>query len=444
MKLKYITLAVVISVVILSGCSVQKTATTTGNLSKIERFAQDTLFKTAHVGFVLLDEKTGKYVEEYNADKYFVPASNTKLFTTYAALKYLKDSLPGFYYHETKDTLYLKPNADPTFLNRDFKEQKVFDKIRSTNKAVIIEKAPSVGVTRLGNGWAWINYQSGEMPERTVMPIYANVVKFKISGDSVIAFPRYFQSGVKVRGNIMGKRVNVSRNMDDNTFVAVPANSNILTRSFTHKSDPSLAYRLLQDTLKSLNLSIKVVEPQKRDVNFWKPFHTQKTDDVLSPMMHDSNNFLAEHMLIMAGTQINGQLNEQLAISYLTKNDLSDLSTKFIWYDGSGWSRYNNVTPRAITDLLVKMKKEFGWKRISGILQKGNEGTVKGYYKGYENNIYTKTGTLGNNVISLSGYIITKKGNNYIFSLIANNQYKSASAVRKAFETFITDIIENQ
>jgi len=90
------------------------------------------------------------------------------------------------------------------------------------------------------------------------------------------------------------------------------------------------------------------------------------------------------------------------------------------------------------------MKKEFGWKRISGILQKGNEGTVKGYYKGYEENIYSKTGTLGSNVTSLSGYLITKKGNNYIFSFQVNNHYKSASSIRKAFETYITEIIENQ
>lgn len=444
MKLKYIALATITSLVVLSGCSVQKPVSTTGSLSKIERFAQDTLFKTGHVGFVLLEEKTGKLVEEYNADKYFVPASNTKLFTTYASLKYLKDSLPGFYYHETKDTLYLKPNADPTFLNRNFSEQKVFDKIRSTPKVVVIEKVPSTGITRLGNGWAWVNYQSGQMPERTVMPIYGNVVRFSIQGDNVIASPRYFQSGLRVRGNIAGKRVNVSRNMDDNTFVAVPANSNTLVRSFTHKADPDLAYKLLQDTLASLNKGIDVIAPRIRSKEFWKPFYTHKTEDVVRPMMHESNNFLAEHLLIMAGTQINGQLNDQLAISYLNKNDLSDLSSKFIWYDGSGWSRYNNATPKGIADLLVKMKKEFGWKRVAAVLQKGNEGTVKGYYKGYEENIYSKTGTLGSNVLSLSGYLVTKKGNNYVFSMMVNNHYKSALAVRKAFETYIIDIIENK
>src|SRR5690606_7554916 len=240
------------------------------------------------------------------------------------------------------------------------------------------------------------------------------------------------------------KKISITRDMDGNTFTARPSNSNVLSRPFTHKSDGDLSYHLLQDTLASLHKNIVITESVKRPNGFWQPFYTQKTDEVLTPMMHDSNNFLAEQLLIIAGSQMNGSLNERQAINLLLRKDLASLSNKFIWYDGSGLSRYNNVTPRTIADLLVKMKKEFGWKRISGILQKGNEGTVKGYYKGYENNIYSKTGTLGATSTALSGYLITKKGNNYIFSFLVNNHYKKASAVRKAFETYLVNIIENQ
>src|SRR5690606_21176710 len=112
--------------------------------------------------------------------------------------------------------------------------------------------------------------------------------------------------------------------------------------------------------------------------------------------------------------------------------------------DGSGLSRSNQVTPRGLTDLLLQMKKEFGWKKITSVLQKGNEGTVKGLYQGYENNIYSKTGTLSNNVLSLSGYLTTKKGNQYVFAMVVNNHFKPATPVRKAFEKYIINIIENQ
>ncbi len=46
------------------------------------------------------DASANKYLYNHNGQKYFVPASNTKLFSCYAALKYLGDSLPGLRYWE--------------------------------------------------------------------------------------------------------------------------------------------------------------------------------------------------------------------------------------------------------------------------------------------------------------------------------------------------------
>ncbi len=40
----------------------------------------------------------------YQGDKYFVPASNTKIPTCYAAMKYLGDSLVGLKYNIVNET----------------------------------------------------------------------------------------------------------------------------------------------------------------------------------------------------------------------------------------------------------------------------------------------------------------------------------------------------
>jgi D-alanyl-D-alanine carboxypeptidase/D-alanyl-D-alanine-endopeptidase (penicillin-binding protein 4) len=426
------------------GCGIQKSPNNSTALSNIEKFAQDTLFKTAQVGFILLDEKSGEVVERLNEDKYLVPASNTKLFTTYGALKYLKDSLAGFFYRETPDTLYIKPSGDPTFLNSDFKDQKMFDKLVSTNKVLVIEKVVSRALGVYGSGWSWANLELASYPERTVMPIYGNMVRFRVRDSKVVVSPSYFQDSLRVAHDIVGKKVRVVKNADKNTFVASTANTAVLARAFTIRYNPSLPYHLLQDTLKSLNKNLVIIEPQKRDRNFWRPFNTHKTADVVRPMMHDSNNFLAEQLLSMVGGAINGFPNDALAIANLKKNGLNVMSEPFHWADGSGLSRSNQVTPRGVAELLVQMKKEFGWERVADVLQKGNQGTVKGYYQGYENNIYSKTGTLGSNVLSLSGYLITKKGNNYVFSMIVNNHYKNANLVRKSFETYLKNIIDTQ
>src|SRR5688572_15632992 len=70
---------------------------------QIERSARknvldDAALQTAHVGISVFDPSIGKYLYNYQGDKYFVPASNTKIPTCYAAMKYLGDSLVGLRY----------------------------------------------------------------------------------------------------------------------------------------------------------------------------------------------------------------------------------------------------------------------------------------------------------------------------------------------------------
>src|ERR1035437_6729852 len=55
----------------------------------------------AQVGISVYDPGTARFLYDFQGDKFFVPASNTKLFTLYAGLKYLGDSLAGIRYRET-------------------------------------------------------------------------------------------------------------------------------------------------------------------------------------------------------------------------------------------------------------------------------------------------------------------------------------------------------
>src|SRR5690349_17335564 len=64
----------------LASCSVSK---------KISKQAEQKILDkpeltTAHVGIALYDVQAGKFLYKHNSDKYFIPASNTKLLTCYA------------------------------------------------------------------------------------------------------------------------------------------------------------------------------------------------------------------------------------------------------------------------------------------------------------------------------------------------------------------------
>src|SRR5687768_1795194 len=80
--------------IILTSCSVQR---------KISKSAKEVVLGnpaliSAHVGISIYEPATGKYWYDHDGDKYFVPASNTKIPSCYAAMKYLGDSLVGIKY----------------------------------------------------------------------------------------------------------------------------------------------------------------------------------------------------------------------------------------------------------------------------------------------------------------------------------------------------------
>jgi D-alanyl-D-alanine carboxypeptidase/D-alanyl-D-alanine-endopeptidase (penicillin-binding protein 4) len=197
------------------------------------------------------------------------------------------------------------------------------------------------------------------------------------------------------------------------------------------------ASRYLADTLHK----VVVREYNKFNNNEGIPIYSQPKDSVLKIMLHRSDNFYAEQMLLMVSNEKLGEMNDIGMIDTLLSTDLKDLPQKPRWVDGSGLSRYNLFSPQDFVWLLNRLKEEFGLQRLTALLPGANEGTLDGLYSSYENHIYAKTGTLSNNV-AISGYLITKKNKILLFSVLVNNHMTSAKAVRKRIEMFLTGIIE--
>src|SRR5881394_1311360 len=105
------------SLIILASCSVQKQI----SRSATQLVIKDSSLHTAHVGISIYEPSANKYWYNYQGDHYFVPASNTKLPTCYAAMKYLGDSLSGTISTENDTALFILPTADPTLLHPYFK-----------------------------------------------------------------------------------------------------------------------------------------------------------------------------------------------------------------------------------------------------------------------------------------------------------------------------------
>jgi len=476
---------------LISSCSVQK---------KITRSAQELVLKDssllkAHVGISIFEPATNKYWFNYQGDKYFVPASNTKLPTCYAAMKYLEDSLVGLKYGfaNDKDTigsiLAFQPTGDPTFFHRDYKKHAVWDFLKqksNTYKEQIAILDTTWQDERWGSGWSWSDYDADYMAERNVMPIYGNVVDVKLND--------YNERGIKDTNYFVDNHISLFTTQ--NTFFDILLNWNtyLISRDAAFAKQPLLQIRrdiksnvfwLDEGNRKFANVSIpfvtgnaegpwkisysttldilseelkyrfgklfsrskdtlyKFIGPDSRAVSIvikkWHKIHSQPTDSLLKPMMHRSDNFFAEQSLLMVSNEKLGVMSDAKIIDTLLKTDFKDLPQKPRWVDGSGLSRYNLFTPQDFVAILNKMKNEFGMERIKVILPTGGEGTISNYFKADSGYIYGKTGTLSG-VVAFSGFLYTKKGKLLIFSTLINNHQSSATDIRKAIEKFLKKI----
>jgi serine-type D-Ala-D-Ala carboxypeptidase/endopeptidase (penicillin-binding protein 4) len=430
-------------VVLLAACSSQRKI---GKAADATVFT-DTAVQHAHVGISLYDATANRYLYTHKANKYFVPASNTKLFTAYAAMKYLGDSLPGIKYYENDTAIYLVPTGDPSLLHSDFKTNPVINFLQKTNKHIYITDA-NWKEEALGNGWAWSDYNDDYMAERSALPVYGNMVhwvqEMNENAESSEGVPD--QASIysipeinwKVRfANVTRKAFFVKRNRDDNFFLITQGTEKKKQQDVpfvTHGIQSAL--ELLPDTI---GKAIDYLAEGAKNPHTYTTIHSQPTDSLLQPMMYRSDNFYAEQSLLMVSQAKLGEMSDAHIIDTLLKTDLNDLPQKPRWVDGSGLSRYNLFTPNDFIVLLNKMRHEFGMKRLQLILPTGGKGTLGNLYKQDSNYIFAKTGTLSG-VVALSGYLYTRKNKLLLFSVLVNNHTGSATNIRKQVEAFLTGI----
>jgi D-alanyl-D-alanine carboxypeptidase/D-alanyl-D-alanine-endopeptidase (penicillin-binding protein 4) len=424
-------------IIFLSSCSLQKQIDKTAKQDLIN--AGD--LKSAQIGISIYDPSTNTYLYNFQSDKYFVPASNTKIFTCYADMKYLGDSLIAARVFQQGNKILLLPTGDPTFLHPDFAKQPLLDYLKNFDSTKTITVITNNFQDKVyGAGWSWDDYNEEYMAERCALPVYGNVVKISGRKNNFTVFP-------SLKGNFSedstfpdtAKLGSVSRNMLLNNFALI-FNTNkdsVFTVPFcTNKSETNIA--LLRDILKAKISSSNDAVPSKDNFQI---IHSQPTDSLLKIMMHRSDNFYAEQSLLMVSNEKLGVMNDDMIIQFLLENDLKDIPQKPQWVDGSGLSRYNLFTPNDFVFILNKMKSEFTWNLITTIFPSSGNGTLLNHFKNTQGQIFAKTGSLNNNY-SLSGYLITKKGKTLIFSVLTGNDMAGGTLTRKAVEDFLTEIIE--
>ncbi len=371
-------------------------------------------YQPQFTGFLLVDPIAKDTLYSLNSAKYFTPASNVKIFTLYTGTKLLPQKMPALKYALENDTLYAEGTGDPSLLNPNIMDSTALHFLRGFKNIVV--NTHNLEGDKFMPGWAWEDYPYYFSPERTAFPLYRNVVKVVVQGDSLHIAPSYFKSKVLVREN------HPRRKLDRNEFfVSKQGNDTLQIPFLTHDS---LTLRLLGDALG------KTVLPSGRTPKEKKTLFGMPTDSLYKQMLWDSDNFTAEQLMLTASTTLSDTLSFTKARNYMLENHLSKMRQQPRWVDGSGLSRYNLFSPESFVFVLDRLKKEIDQGRLFALFPAWDaSGTVLQPKPDQNYFIYAKSGSVGNNY-NLSGYLRTKKGRVLLFSFMNNHFTRSPREIK--------------
>ncbi|WP_419211929.1 D-alanyl-D-alanine carboxypeptidase/D-alanyl-D-alanine-endopeptidase [Maribacter sp. X9] len=393
---------------ILTSCSSKKRSIG----KQLDKTLSAAFYKNQFTGVLVIDAETKDTIYQEHSDKYFTPASNTKIFTLFTALKSLSKKIPALKYSTVHDTLYFEGTGDPSFLHPYLKDSTALNFLKHQSNLVFV--TGNFQDEKFGPGWSWDDYQWYYSPERNSLPINGNVV-MTFKNPELNVTPIYFKDSVL---ELLHKN---NRNETENVFYYPPEQMDTLETPFITSTSTTIA--ILEQLLhKEIKTRLTMPHGTKQTL------YGIEADSLYVRMMHESDNFIAEQLLLLSASELTDTLTSEIARTHILENELKDLAQQPRWVDGSGLSRYNLFTPQNMVTVLDKLYTEIPQERLFTIFPAGGlSGTLKDRFIGDDKPyIYAKSGSLSNNYC-LSGYLLANSGKTLIFSFM-NNHFKQSSS----------------
>jgi D-alanyl-D-alanine carboxypeptidase/D-alanyl-D-alanine-endopeptidase (penicillin-binding protein 4) len=437
-----------------------------------------------HWGIAVRDAESGEWLVRLNAERHFIPASNTKLVVTSVALGELgaayRYETPVFVRAADGDSsaaeVLIIGRGDPTFSARFHEtDYSVTDTMADAIAAAGIRRvgditidasffgdrpvhgtwevadlteafAAPVDAFAVGEGTVQLVLAGGESPGRpasvsTVGPNGLQRVAWHLSTDTTGARTRVaiddlnrtdtiVITGSIAAGNVDTIRVAVTHPA---RFAARALEFALRTRGIRVDGD----IRIVRDSAEAELLRQQLHADYRRITTITSPPLTEIVAAILRP----SQNWMAEQLLKTLGAERRGIGGWSSGIDverrYLIGTASLD-STTFFLRDASGLSAQNLLAPEGIVDLLAHARRQpWGQAWYEALPEPGlEEGTLESRLLPLRGRLRAKTGSI-TNVNTLSGYVTTNDGRQLIFSVMTNGSGVSAAAVRQGVDRII-------
>jgi D-alanyl-D-alanine carboxypeptidase/D-alanyl-D-alanine-endopeptidase (penicillin-binding protein 4) len=143
-----------------------------------------------------------------------------------------------------------------------------------------------------------------------------------------------------------------------------------------------------------------------------------------------SDNFFAETLIKALGMEF-GAGGTTAAGADVVESTVGELGLRTVTVDGSGLSRSNRTSPRAVVSLLTAMSEsEYAEPFYDSLAVAGRTGTLSSRMRrsAARDRCHAKTGTLSN-VSALAGYCDTLSGDRVAFAFLMNGVWPSSARV---------------
>jgi len=416
-------------------------------------------------GIIVENIDEDKMLYRLNDDKYFIPASNTKLLTTATfLLKFGVDftiNTPVYIKRngEKIEELIIWGKGDPSLEKSDL--ETIVEKIKELNinyikKITLIESklteypinnswefsdlyfyyAVPVNSLILDENTVTLTLSPNQVNERVVLKwsnelagkqwliINEGITVNEKEKDTISLNPLGLEAKLKIMGNLS---VN---NSEDNWWLSIPNPS----QYFQDSLEDILAKNQIK--VGEVNIINEGKNFNLEDADLLLEFQSPNSQKLVTVTNQDSNNLYAEILL----NYLTGDGDDKFTSQKKILEELGISKNDYRLKDGSGLSRQNLVTPQSLVALLKLMEKtNYGDTFRNSLSLAGVNGTLKNRFQNDDNikgNLWAKTGTL-TGVSALSGYLYIKGKDRLIFSIIVNNSPSSGKDLRDTIDNLV-------
>lgn len=408
-------------------------------------------------GLEVKSMQTGDVLYSRNANHFFVPASTLKVLTAEAALLYLgpqfkfatsilMDSKSSISDGVLNGDLYLVHSGDPSLTYPDFFE--LMEALRSqqiheVNGNIYIDSTAYDQAT-YAPGWMWKDTQYCYAAPISASIINHNCMTFKMVPGAATGYP----------ANVVA---------DPNHFYASIQNSVTTKPSWTrscyiHLGMTSENTIALSGCLpkKRVSQGVSAVVPNIMEYNrelirslfnqYGIQIHgnilpgaapsglpvvathlSKPLQDLIHEMLKKSDNIIAGSLFKKMGelyfNEQGSWINGSKAVTSILSQKANVDTSRINVIDGSGLSRYNQVSPAQMMQVLdfAYHHEAISYEFISALPIAGVDGTLKKRLRNIAGKVRAKTGTISG-VVALAGYAMTKNKEPLAFVIMVNGR----------------------